>query len=222
MTKFLVLFGAFLLQFNHAYAAADDWTLERDKNGVQVYSKPVAGSDLNAVRGVTTVQSSMERLVTILRDPQLRPRWDKLCGDSYLHESVSANEELVYVHTKMPWPVSDRDMLLRTVWEQDPNTLVVTMTGSGTQGVMPEKSGRVRVVQANQDFTLTPVGNGVVEISSYIHLDPAGPLPSWLINSLSVESPYDALSRLKVLVTDSSIADQHFEFISEPKNVGAE
>lgn len=216
MKKFLVLFGVFLLQFNHAYASVDDWILERDKNGVQVYSKPVAGSNLNAVRGVTTVQSSMNRLVTILRDPELRPRWDKLCGESYLYESISANEELVYVHSNMPWPVSDRDMLLRTVWEQDPTTLVVTMTGSGTQSILPEKPGRVRVIQANQDFILTPMGNGVVEVSSYIHLDPAGPLPAWLINSLSVESPYDALNRLKVLVDEPSIDDQFFEFISEP------
>jgi len=215
--KLLVLFGGLLLQFNHAYAVAGDWTLERDNNGVQVYSRPVAGSDLNAVRGVTTVQSSMNRLVTILRDPELRPRWDKLCGESYLYNSVSDKEELVYVHTKMPWPVSDRDMLLRTMWEQDPNTLVVTMTGTATQDIMPERSGRVRVVQANQDFILTPMGSGVVEISSYIHLDPAGPLPSWLINSLSVESPYDALSRLKVLVNEQSIDDQYFDFITEPK-----
>jgi hypothetical protein len=216
---FFIICSIFFLPLNHAYGVEDSWNLERDRAGIQVYSKPVAGSNLNAIRGVTSIQVTMNHLVTILRDPTLRPRWDKLCGESYLYKTVSANEELVYVHSEMPWPVSDRDMLLRTVWAQDPNTLVVTMTGSGTQNILPEKSGRVRVVQAQQDFVLTPMGNGIVEVTSYIHLDPAGPLPSWLINSLSVESPYDALSRLKVLITEQSIVEQQYEFIREPQIV---
>jgi hypothetical protein len=219
--KLLVLMGCFLLQLTSLYAMAGEWVLERDKGGVQVFSKPVDGSNLNAVRGVTTVESSLNRLVTILSKPDLRPSWDKLCGESYLYKSNSASDQFLYVHSKMPWPVSDRDMLLHTVWEQDPETLVVTMKGSATQGVMPVKTGRVRVIQADQDWILTPLGDGVVEVVSLIHLDPAGPLPSWLINTLSVETPYEALTRIKKLVAEPNFVDQYFEFIREPASSSA-
>ena len=63
-----------------SHAQADEWTLARDKNEIRVYTKPVAGSELNAVKGVTTVESSLGKLVTLIRDPSLRPHWDSFCA----------------------------------------------------------------------------------------------------------------------------------------------
>ena len=207
---------AVLLYFataGHVYG--DEWTLARDKNEIRVYTKPVAGSELNAVRGVTTVESSLGKLVTLLRDPSLRSRWDSFCGDSYLFKQVSAEEELVYLHSKMPWPVSDRDMVNRVTWQQDPESLVVTMHSVATRDLLGPVRGRVRVTEAVNDWQLTPLAGGLVEISTTVHLDPAGPLPSWLINSLSIESPYDVLKQLKALVSDEKIKNQQPEFIQE-------
>lgn len=196
-------------------AQADEWALARDKNEIRVYTKPVAGSELNAVRGVTTVESSLGKLVTLIRDPSLRPLWDNFCGDTYLFKEISAEEELVYLHSKMPWPVSDRDMVNRVTWQQDPESLVVTMRSVATRDLLGPVRGRVRVTQAVNDWQLTPLAGGLVEISTTVHLDPAGPLPSWLINSLSIESPYDVLKQLKTLVNDEKIKNQQPEFVKE-------
>lgn len=216
--RFLMFVSLSVMSLFLAFAAqaqTDEWTLARDKSGIRVYTKPVAGSELNAVRGVTTVESSLGKLVTLIRDPSLRPRWDNFCGDSYLFKQVSAEEELVYLHSKMPWPVSDRDMVNRVTWRQDPESLVVTMHSVATRDLLPPIKGRVRVTQALNDWQLTPIAGGLVEISTTVHLDPAGPLPSWLINSLSVESPYDVLKRLKALASDESIKIQELEFVRE-------
>jgi hypothetical protein len=196
-------------------AQASEWTLARDKSDIRVYTKPVTGSALNAVRGVTTVKSSLGKLVTLIRDPSLRPRWDSFCGDSYLFKQISSEEELVYLHSKMPWPVSDRDMLNRVVWQQNPESLVVTMHSVATSDLLSPIKGRVRVTRAVNDWTLTPIAGGFVEISTTVHLDPAGPLPSWLLNSLSIESPYDVLKRLKTLVGDKNIKNQYRDDVRE-------
>jgi hypothetical protein len=213
--KFVLLSVASILLAITAQSHADEWTLARDKGDIRVYTKPVAGSELNAVRGVTTVESSLSKLVTLIRDPSLRPRWDSFCGDSYLFEQVSPEEELVYLHSKMPWPVSDRDMVNRVTWHQDPKSLIVTMHSIATRDLLAPVKGRVRVTQAVNDWQLTPLAGGIVEISTTVHLDPAGPLPSWLINSLSIESPYDVLKRLKSLASDESIENKQLEFFRE-------
>lgn len=213
LLKFVSLSVALVLLASTAQA--DEWALARDKSDIRVYTKPVAGSELNAVRGVTTVESNLGKLVTLIRDPSLRPRWDSFCGDSYLFEQVSPAEELVYLHSKMPWPVSDRDMVNRVTWQQDPESLVVIMHSVATRDLLPPIKGRVRITQAVNDWQLTPLAGGLVEISTTAHLDPAGPLPSWLINSLSIESPYDVLKRLKALVSDESINNKHYEFLRE-------
>lgn len=213
--RFVLLSLASLLLAITAQSHADEWTLARDKDGIRVYTKPVAGSALNAVRGVTTVESSLGKLVTMIRDPSLRPRWDNFCGESYLFKQLSPEEELVYLHSKMPWPVSDRDMVNKVTWRQDPKSLVVTMHSVATRDLLAPVKGRVRVTQAVNDWQLTPLAGGEVEISTTVHLDPAGPLPTWLINSLSIESPYDVLKRLKALASDDSIKNQQLEFVRE-------
>lgn len=45
-------------------------------------------------------------------DPALRPQWDEQCAESFLYKQVSDTQELVYIHSQLPWPVTDRDMAL--------------------------------------------------------------------------------------------------------------
>ncbi|WP_374972369.1 START domain-containing protein [Spongiibacter marinus] len=214
--KLSFLLCLILTQFEFALAGGEGWNLVRDKNGIQVFRRPVEDSQIDAVRGVTTVESSLGRLLSIILDPARRMEWDKFCGESYLYETVNENEELVYVHSDMPWPVSDRDMLMRVSWEQDPETLVVNVNGEGTKGVLPVQKDRIRVTQASHSWVLTPLENGLIEVETVAHLDPAGPLPAWLINMLSVESPYDALLRISNMAKNSNVHVENNSFVREP------
>ncbi|MFQ3199303.1 MAG: hypothetical protein ACI9SK_000008 [Zhongshania sp.] len=194
---------------------AEVWTLEREVKGVQVYSSPVSGSAIKAIRGVTTVKSSLNRLVTLVADPALRSHWDSFCGESYLYETVTANEELVYLHIDLPWPVSDRDMLNRVVIHQNPDTLAITIKSAATQNILALKKGSVRMVVASNDWTLMPLANGFVEVTTTAHVDPAGPIPVWLLNTLSVESPFSALKSINELVDNEVIVGKAYSSIRE-------
>ncbi len=197
-------------------AADDGWVLEKDKAGVQVYSKVVEGSSIKAVRGVTILSASLNRLVSILHDPAQRPRWDERCGEAYQHKRLSDSEELVYIHTKLPWPVKDRDLLTRVHWSQDPATFSVSMRSTATDGIMPAHKNRVRVTTANYNWDLFPLGNGKIRATLTAHADPAGPIPAWLINQLSVESPYTSLKNINRIITSDSFKHREFDFIREP------
>lgn len=196
--------------------AEENWELVRDRDGIQVYSQPVEGSDFNAVRGVTRISSSLSRLVTLVRDPELRPLWDEYCGESYIYKQLNSREELVYLHSELPWPVSDRDMLNRVTWSQDAGTLEVTMRSVATRDILQEKEGRVRVAVATNDWQLRPKEAGWIELTTTVHLDPAGPLPAWLLNKLSVEAPYRSLLNLRELAASDKIPLQQHEFLLEP------
>ena len=50
------------------------------------------------------------------------------------------------------------------------------------------------------------------------HLDPAGPLPAWLVNKLAVDSPYSSLKNIKRIIADKKFQHQQFEFIREAKH----
>ena len=198
---------------------ADGWKLVKDKSGIQVYSKPVENSPINAVRAEMVVDSSLNRLVGILYDPEVRPSWDEMCGEAYFHKRMSSTEYLAYVHTKLPWPVKDREVIARVIWSQDPVSLKVLQQGSAVVDAMPQRKDRVRVSTATTNWELLPLEHGKVKLSLFFHADPAGPIPAWLINRLSIDSPYKMLRNIEKLVGVKSIEQQEFEFIQEPERI---
>lgn len=193
--------------------AESDWKLVKDHQGIQVYSRSVADSELNAVRGVTLIDATLTELVTLLRDPALRSTWDEHSGETYRVQLVNDEEELVYLHSKLPWPVSDRDMVNRVTWSQDVDSLVVYMQSRATKGLLESKRGRVRVTDASNEWVLRPIEGGLVEVTTTAHLDPAGPLPAFLLNMLSVESPYRSLLRLRAFAEEGDVPVQHHRFL---------
>lgn len=209
----LMRLAAALLLFLPCALWAEDWQLLRDDNGIQIYNKSVVGSEIKAVRGTTVIKANLGRLVTLLAEPSLRPLWDKYCGESYWHDGDDSGESLLYVHSKLPWPVTDRDMLLEVMWEQNPNDLTVTMHSVVSKRKLANIKGRVRVVEGWNNWELIPLSEGKVQISSSAHIDPAGPVPPWLLNMLAVESPYDILRRLKKLAADESILSKRYDFM---------
>ena len=135
----------------------NEWKLVKKKSGIQIYSKPAPRSPIDAIRAEVVVDSRLNRLVSILYDPQLRPQWDELCGESYVYEAVSSTEYLAYNHSKLPWPIKDRDMLARVIWSQDSETLKVLMQSTATADLMPRHKDRVRVITATESLELIEI-----------------------------------------------------------------
>jgi len=196
-----------------------EWKLVKEKGGVQIYSKPVVGSPINAIRAKTIVDSGLHPLASVLYDPKLRPDWDEMCSESYVYKRVSGTEYLTYNHTELPWPIKDRDIVARVIWSQEPVSLKVTMQSNATADLMPGHKDRVRVTVATETWELLPLDNGKIELTLSVHADPAGPIPVWLINRLSVESPYNMMMGIKELLENPKFEHREFDFIQEPKKV---
>jgi len=119
-----------------------------------------------------------------------------MCGEIKVLKQ-DANSETVYVHNKLPWPVTDRDLVMRVEWKQDPTTGVVTMNAVGVPDAAPPRDGRVRMADFTNVWTLTPVEGGFIAVESIAHADPGGPMPTWMINKLSADAPLEAMKKIK-------------------------
>lgn len=181
---------------------ADDaaWELVKEKDGVHISRRPVDGSALYAVRAAAPMRTSMNTLVSLLRDYGARPRWDAYCRESFLYRELGEHEALVYLHADPPWPVTDRDMLMRVHWTEDPDSGTVSMHARATTGEMPVRDDRVRITRGEVSWVLRPLEDGQVAVTTESHIDPNGPLPDWVVNAMSVEGPYDALIRIRKIV----------------------
>ncbi len=193
---------AMLLVASASTVAAADWTLMRDRDGIQVYSRPAEGSAIREIRAVTRMSATPATVATVLRDVNRRPQWDHTCARAAIHATVGPDEQILYYDLDLPWPVEDRDMVMRNQWQHDPDGKI-TAVATSVADVIPPRNDRVRVTRASERWELQPSDSGGVTVVLTAHIDPAGPLPSWLVNSMSVDAPFDALDNLtKIVATE--------------------
>lgn len=190
-------------------AAIPDWTLVRDREGIQVFTREVSGSPLRAVRAVARVKASATQVVALLRDVPERPSWDATCASAEVIGHDANGAEKVYVHSRLPWPVKDRDMVLRASWSVDAGSKTISMTAQAISGGVDIRPDRVRIVEASNVWYIKSLGESESEIVTEIHLDPGGQLPAWLLNYLSEEAPFDSLHKIRQIVESGRYKSVH-------------
>lgn len=178
----------------------DPWRLEKLEGGIRVSSRAVAGSPIRAIKAEVDIRAPFTNVVALLLDVSQRTRWDETCAAASVHRQVSDVEDVVYVHNDLPWPASDRDMILRRTWLIAADGSRAQIRATVDNDVLPEVAGRVRVPQADGVWTVVRTGAASVRVSTEIHADPGGPVPDWLMNSLSIQAPHKALRNMRQLL----------------------
>lgn len=198
-----------------ASAHAADWKLKKDADGIKVYVRNVNGSEFRSFRGVTDVNTSLHTLIAVHKDGEMVRQWLKDCEKSEFISAFDPAGYLMYFRTSAPWPVKDRDYVLRYKLEQDPVTRMVTLSFTGEGRLLPEQKDCVRVSTINGAWRMTPLAGGFVHIEYEVHADPNGALPAWLANRFVVDQPFDTLKKLRQQLLLPKYQNQHFDFIRD-------
>ena len=65
----------------------ESWTLKRDRDGVQVYTRKVEGSPYDAVRATTVMENiRLSSLAALIMDVEACPKWADRCAASSIHQ----------------------------------------------------------------------------------------------------------------------------------------
>lgn len=192
-----------------------DWKLQKDKDGIQISTRPVAGWEIHEVRGQVRIDARLSSVVAVITDEAATPELTDLVEHSEVQNRESDTRYQTYARMKMPWPVSDRDIVNQRDVVQDPQTLAVTITDTATTSGVPPNKDYVRIVKSTQRWVLTPQADGGVLVDSYILSDPAGPIPSSIINAMSVSTPFKTLTKLRELVKRPKYADAKLSYITD-------
>lgn len=201
-----------------AGAAAEAWQLNTQDTvrDIKVYTRRVGDSPLREFKGVTHIRTEVNALVALLRDADAATRWMHNVTAFEVVASPSATENVVYFVTKTPWPVVDRDAYVRSVMSADALG-VVTSAFIALPDYRAVKPGLVRMPVLTGHWTFTPQGDGMVEVVYQVHADPGGRLPSWLANSIVVETPLNTLRNLHGILHQAQYQGKSFAFIEQAK-----
>jgi len=190
-----ILFGVAIFNSVFLLQRESEWELRKERDDIRIYTRKVEGYKIQEVKGVTEIEASPERILKVLRDVKGYPEWIHSCTVAEVLEISGDNEIIYYTVIKVPWPVTDRDMVQKMEIE-DLQGSYQTHTLSLPEFI-PEKKGLVRMPASNGGWKLVGRVNGTTLVEMQFLNDPGGSIPGWLVNMLLTESPFQTMSGLK-------------------------
>ena len=181
-----------------AYVTDDGWKLvSKSTADTLVYTKAVDGQPIKAVKAVTVVDASMETLLMVLADADLVPEWIPVIGKAELLQHTNPDGlSITYMVTKFPWPIRNRDAVIKTVTTYERGSGAVRMESSGLSGYVEEKDGLIRTPTSYTLWKIYPLEDSKLHVEIITHSDPRGHFPNWLMNMIVKRTPKSMFSRL--------------------------
>jgi hypothetical protein len=193
--------------------AQTSWELKKDEEGIKVYTSTVPNSNIRAVKVTCTLETNFSTLTALLLDSKAHEQWVYNTKQSYLVKQLSANNLLYYSEISMPWPLSNRDVVVEMNISQQPGTNVMYVSANAVAGYTAVNKNKIRVTMSKVNWTVMPAGNNRLSIE-YIGLgDPGGEVPAWLVNSFSTKGPFETFKKLKNLIASPAYAHAQYAFI---------
>jgi hypothetical protein len=198
----LVLVAAVLLPL--PLSAETPWVKIKEKNGITLYRRTFPGSPISEFKGVTIVNARIEVIEMVLRDIPAYAEFMYNCREGRLIKAFSRDDLIILNVTDMPWPLTDRDVVVRSIVSKDFNRGVFSVVLKGlpepeSSHYCPLRKDRVRMYDLEGIFILEIINREHTRMSYIVHADPVG-IPSGLTNFFSDDNPYGTLMGVKRMV----------------------
>ena len=170
------------------------WEALGTEQGVALARKRIGGEGLFAVRGETVIKAPIEKVASVVYDESRWTEWsDKTSAAALLSKGVGAMKT-VYQAVKMPFVLSDRDVIYTFGYQYAHGTL------SFVARTLPyrrsPKTIGVRMHLVEGRWFLKPTADGHTHLVLEILMDPKGSLPTWFVNLVQRDYPVDLLAAL--------------------------
>lgn len=179
----------------------EEWKLVTDRDGIKVYMAHHDDARIKTFRGVSILpMEDFKSIGAFMDDYDFVASWLHMVSEIKDLGRASPFDRQVYITTRLPWPVSDRDTPLWVGLTQDPDTHAVRIPFHHLDGRLPEKDAFVRIPNMEGFFLWTPLEPGKVEFTFQVVLDPGGYIPAWLANLILRDIPYFSIKRLRRVI----------------------
>lgn len=213
MHKNLLILLLFIIKLTQSNAQAH-WKLSTDQEGIKIYTSPVPGSKVKALKVECEFNATPSQFVAVLMDVRTAADWVYHTKSCTLVKQVSPSELYYYSEISIPWPAQNRDFVAHLTVHQDPQTNVVTVDGPSVPGFVPVKDGVVRIAHSSGQWIIAPDG-GNVKVTYILQVDPGGAIPAWLVNMFATEGPLQSFRKLKLQLKKQAYRNMDYAFVSQ-------
>ena len=197
--KFLIITALTCLPFSYVLAQ-DNWELKKNEDGIAVYSRGIANEKLKEIRVVCELPGTTAQLKEILQNVTGHSRWVYLTKKTNLVKKVNDRTLIYYSASDMPWPVTDRDLIVELTITEVPASGNLSIRAKSVSDYLPPTKGYVRVPHSLATWEVVPLPNNKLKIDYTFRVDPGGDIPAWMVNAAATTGPYNTFVKLRELL----------------------
>jgi hypothetical protein len=179
-----------------------EWTLKREKDGINIYSRPSDYSKFNDIRVDMDLTGTVEQLAGILLDVNNYTNWVYATRSASIVRKLSENEIIYYAEVGTPWPATNRDYYADLKITFNPANHSMNVVSAGLKDFQPEKKDLVRVPMSRGYWMVTTQSDKKIHLQYILQIDPGGSIPAWILNSFVTKAPIETFSKLKTKMED--------------------
>ena len=193
--------------------SAPKWEKIHQEKGVTVYKRDSSLGDLPDFKATTTVDGSIFDVIAVIRDVDRREEWVFRCEDSKVVKRDTDFEVLLYHRTDSPWPTSDRDAAITTrLYEIKAGQEYLAHFKGVKNKLIPKRDDAVRLPIIEGYYRLKLINNHKTHVTYFVHLDPGGYIPRFLVRMTTHEFPTTTLIGLRRQVKNTIKSGIYKEF----------
>jgi len=174
----------------------DRCKLKIDKDSIKVYTCHTDTSRFKSIVTELTVNATLNQLTRFILDIPHYTRWQYNTTEAKTIKKISDSEQIYRTVIEAPWPVTDRDMVVRIRLTRDENQKNLIITSDSERGIVPEMEKLIRIPSSHAQWTVSREGKKL-RIRYVMQIDPGGAVPAWLANWVCANAPYLSFKQLK-------------------------
>lgn len=198
MTTLKTLVIAAFLAMTLSTPASAERHVVRVEDGITVEEEVDSNRALPVLTGTTTMTASAAQIAAWVGAVHTYTDWQHNCEEARVLPQ-SDGSTLTYNRIAAPWPVSDRDVVLRSTRTNRSDGSIHIEFRSTDDARLEIPRGVVRMPRLFGSYDLKPVEGGGTHVVYTVDSDPGGSLPAWLVRQASKDLPYFTLKSLQEL-----------------------
>lgn len=184
-----------MLSFILNAPAQQNWDLEKEENGIKVYTKAEPGSAYKSFKAEMQVNCKMEEVINTLKNANDFKKFVTNSKEVRLLK-MEGNDLYYYIETAIPWPFVNRDMVYQLHFTGTNNKQIKVIVTGMPLFIQP-KEGIIRIEKANGYWLLDSADSNRTLVTYQMHVEAGGSVPAWLVNLSIVNIPFSTFLALR-------------------------
>lgn len=186
------------------------WEEISHKEDIKVYvpQNYFHGSGLLPIRFEAKLNFEISKVLTVLADNKRKTEWIPRGKVVKMLEKKSEKDFTVYYKYNLPWPIQDRDFIIRNIGRIHPDSNVVSVdliSVDHPDDPNKKDADAVRGKTIDGYTIIKSLNDNETFVEMALLTDFEGMIPVWIINSIQKKWPYRFISNLRKQLSKADI-----------------